>query len=105
MPNVFESARAPVVHGNRAAAKRLSRDQVEPSRAREPALVQGRAVAGVVPLSFCTPERRSAAMRWLLVHGKSFRVADTMRWVKKACVSSSAIPSRWSTQPSSVTLI
>src|SRR5262245_44824514 len=28
-----------------------------------------------------------------------------MRRVKKACVSSSAIPSRWSTQPSRVTLM
>src|SRR5262245_5853928 len=28
-----------------------------------------------------------------------------MKWVKKACVSSSAIPSRWSTQPSRVTLM
>src|SRR5215471_13857657 len=28
-----------------------------------------------------------------------------MRLVKKACVSSSAIPSRWSTQPSRVTLM
>src|SRR5262245_2613534 len=28
-----------------------------------------------------------------------------MRWVKKACVSSSAIPSWWSTQPSRVTLM
>ena len=28
-----------------------------------------------------------------------------MRWVKKACVSSSAIPSWWSTQPSSVTTL
>src|SRR5437868_12145013 len=40
------SARAPVVHGNRAAAERLRRDQLEPSRAGQPALVQGRAVAG-----------------------------------------------------------
>ena len=41
-----ESARAPVVHGDRAAAERLRRDQLEPSRAGQPALVQGRAVAG-----------------------------------------------------------
>src|SRR3546814_16013747 len=41
-----DSARAPVVHGDRAAAERRRRDQLEPSRAREPALVQGRAVAG-----------------------------------------------------------
>src|ERR1041385_6401217 len=40
------SARAPVVHGDRAAAERLRRDQLEPSRAWQPALVQGRAVAG-----------------------------------------------------------
>src|SRR4029453_7260558 len=37
---------APVVHGDRAAAERLRRDQLEPSRAGQPALVQGRAVAG-----------------------------------------------------------
>lgn len=30
---------------------------------------------------------------------------SSMRWVKKACVSSSAIPSRWSTQPSRVTFM
>src|SRR5688500_14061254 len=41
-----ESIRAPVVHGDRAAAERLRRDQLEPSRAGQPALVQGRAVAG-----------------------------------------------------------
>jgi hypothetical protein len=41
-----ESARAPVVHGDRAAAERRRRDQLEPSRAGQPALVQGRAVAG-----------------------------------------------------------
>src|SRR3954469_6745503 len=40
-----ESARAPVVHRDRAAAERLRRDQLEPSRAGQPALVQGRAVA------------------------------------------------------------
>jgi hypothetical protein len=34
------------VHGDGAAAERLRRDQLEPSRARQPALVQGRAVAG-----------------------------------------------------------
>jgi len=33
------------VHGDRAAAERRCRDEFEPSRAREPALVQGRAVA------------------------------------------------------------
>src|ERR1043165_2955851 len=32
--------------------------------------------AGVASLSFCTPARRSPAMWWLLVHGKSFRVDD-----------------------------
>src|SRR5687767_1037604 len=41
-----ESIRAPVVHGDRAATERLRRDQLEPSRAGQPALVQGRAVAG-----------------------------------------------------------
>src|SRR5258706_3870882 len=41
-----ESARAPVVHGDRAAAEPLRRDQLEPSRAGQPALVKGRAVAG-----------------------------------------------------------
>src|SRR4029077_8096610 len=98
------SARAPVVHGDRAVAERLRRDKLEPSRAGQPALVQGRAVAGdpgvdeelvlvdqiqpvelgrelaateehaggVASLSFCTPVRRSPAMWWLLVHGKSF---------------------------------
>src|ERR1043165_8786101 len=30
---------------------------------------------------------------------------SSMRRVKKACISSSAIPSRWSTQPSNVTLM
>src|SRR5438477_12442631 len=40
------SARAAVVHGDRAAAERLRRDQLEPSRAGQPALVQGRAVTG-----------------------------------------------------------
>jgi hypothetical protein len=34
------------VQGDRAAAERLRRDQLEPSRAGQPALVQGRAVAG-----------------------------------------------------------
>src|SRR5262247_1218003 len=33
--------------------------------------------AGVASLSFCTPSRRSPAMWWLLVHGKSLRVDDT----------------------------
>src|SRR5690242_19717197 len=37
---------ATVVHGYRAVAKRLRRDQLEPSCVGEPALVQGRAVAG-----------------------------------------------------------
>src|SRR5690606_5118776 len=32
---------------------------------------------GVTSLSFCTPARRSPAMWWLLVQGKSFRVEDT----------------------------
>ena len=33
--------------------------------------------AGVASLRFCTPARRSPAMWWLLVHGKSVRVDDT----------------------------
>src|SRR5207253_6582968 len=37
---------APIVHDDRAAAERRRRDQLEPSRAGQPALVQGRAVAG-----------------------------------------------------------
>src|SRR5262249_44966594 len=37
---------APVVHSDRSAAERLRRDQLEPSRAGQPALVQGWAVAG-----------------------------------------------------------
>ena len=44
--NRLLAARAPVVHGDRAVAERLRRDQLEPSRAGQPALVQGRAVAG-----------------------------------------------------------
>ncbi|MNV64623.1 hypothetical protein D3C71_1572740 [compost metagenome] len=28
-------------------------------------------------MSFCTPERKSPAMWWLWVHGKSVRVDDT----------------------------
>src|SRR5262249_38736065 len=43
---ITESARAPVVHSDGAAAERLRRDQLEPSRAGQPALVQDRAVAG-----------------------------------------------------------
>jgi hypothetical protein len=42
---VLGSTRAPVVHGDRAALERLRRDQLEPSRARQTTLVQGRAVA------------------------------------------------------------
>ncbi len=34
------------MHGDRAAAERPRRDQLKPSRAGQPALVQGRAVAG-----------------------------------------------------------
>src|SRR6188508_2461991 len=45
-PRCSESARATVVHGDRAAAERLRRYQLETSRAGQPALVQGRAVAG-----------------------------------------------------------
>src|SRR3546814_17859518 len=33
--------------------------------------------AGVASLRFCPPVRRSPAMWWLLVQGKSFRVLDT----------------------------
>src|SRR5690606_31886973 len=33
--------------------------------------------AGVASLSLCTPERKSPAMWWLLVHGKFVRVDDT----------------------------
>jgi hypothetical protein len=40
------AARGPVVNRDRAAAERLRRDQLEPSRAGEPALVQGRAMGG-----------------------------------------------------------
>src|SRR4051794_29170309 len=40
------SARAPVVHGDRAAAERVRRDQLETSRAGQAALIQSRAVAG-----------------------------------------------------------
>src|SRR6185503_8404048 len=43
---VVMSARAPVVHGDCTVAERLRRDQLEPSRAGQSALVQGRAVAG-----------------------------------------------------------
>src|SRR5687768_12696244 len=45
LPQNTASARAPVVHGDRAAAERLRRAELEPSRAFEPTLVQGRAVA------------------------------------------------------------
>src|SRR5262245_13574841 len=41
-----DSARAAVVHGHRAVAERLRREQLELARARQPALVQRRAVAG-----------------------------------------------------------
>ena len=41
----FNSARAPVVHGDRTATERLRRDQLETSRAGQSALVQSRAVA------------------------------------------------------------
>ena len=42
------AARTPVVHSDRAVAERRRRDQLKPSRAGQPALVQGRAVAGVL---------------------------------------------------------
>ena len=44
--NPLLAVRAPVVHGDCAVAERRRRDQLEPSRAGQPALVQGRAVAG-----------------------------------------------------------
>ena len=37
---------APVVHGDRAVSERLRRDQLEPSRAGQPALVERRTVTG-----------------------------------------------------------
>lgn len=37
---------APVMHGDGAVAQRRCRDQLEPSRAGHPALIEGRAVAG-----------------------------------------------------------
>jgi hypothetical protein len=37
---------APVVHGDRAATERIRGDQIEPSRAGQPTLIQSRAVAG-----------------------------------------------------------
>src|SRR5437763_4097910 len=40
------SVSASVVHGDRAVAERLRRHQLEPSRAGQPTLVQGRAVSG-----------------------------------------------------------
>jgi hypothetical protein len=62
-----ESARAPVVHGDRAAAERLRRDQLEPSRAGQPALVQGWAVAGDpgVNKEFVTPWQLLTIARFL----------------------------------------
>src|SRR5688500_5146761 len=44
--DLYASARATVVHGDRAVAERIRRDELEPSRAGQPTLVQGRAVAG-----------------------------------------------------------
>src|SRR3954466_400560 len=41
-----DSARAAVVQGHRAVAERVRREQLEPARAGQPALVQRRAVAG-----------------------------------------------------------
>src|SRR3954447_16139054 len=40
------AARTSVVHSDRAVAERRRRDQFKPSRAGQPALVQGRAVTG-----------------------------------------------------------
>ncbi len=45
MLTIGASVRTSVVHGDRAAAKRRRRDQLQPSRTEQPALVQGRAVA------------------------------------------------------------
>src|ERR1700755_2025477 len=52
---------------------------IRPSRSSAAASVPlpSSAPAGVASLSCCTPARRSPAMWWLLVHGKSFRVDDT----------------------------
>jgi hypothetical protein len=179
------ASRAPVVHGDRAAAERLRRDQLEPSRAGQPALVQGRAVAGdpgvdeelvlvdqIQPVQLgrelaATEEHAGRGRVLELLHARAqvagdvvavgprevlsrrrhhvlrlglqldrplahrrrrlhvaagdrrpvalhhlvgdaapqHRPASSMRRVKKACVSSSAIPSWWSTQPSRVTLM
>src|SRR4051812_36780532 len=44
--NRLLAARAPVVDCDRAVAERLRRDQLEPSRAGQPTLVQSRPVAG-----------------------------------------------------------
>src|SRR4051794_16221346 len=42
----FDSAHATVVHGHHAVVERLRRDELEPARAGQPALVKRRAVAG-----------------------------------------------------------
>lgn len=44
--NPLLAARAPVVNRNRAVAERRRRDELEASRAGQPVLIQGRAVAG-----------------------------------------------------------
>ena len=44
--NRLLAALSPVMHCHRAVAERLRRNQLKPSRAGQPALVQGRAVAG-----------------------------------------------------------
>jgi hypothetical protein len=62
-------------------------------------------IAGGAPSS-----PRATAGRWLSIiswvtRPHSIAPPSSTRRVKKACVSSSAIPSRWSTQPSRVTLM
>ena len=54
-----ESARAPVVHGDRAATERLRRDQLEPSRAGQPALIQGRQCRDRVAKVFRTTKKKA----------------------------------------------
>jgi len=52
-------------------------DQVQPVELGRELAASEQDPAGVASLSFCTPSRRSPAMWWLLVHGKSLRVDDT----------------------------
>lgn len=46
MRELASSLRPPIVQGDRAVLERVRREQLEPSRARQSALVQGRTVAG-----------------------------------------------------------